>query len=93
MNDEQKNAVRLIKTCRGQLDGIINMIESGRYCIDISNQLMASQSLLKKAQKNIIHQHLNHCVADALESGSKEEAHKKSEEISELIGKLLEGER
>ena len=40
MNEERCQALRLLKTARGQLDGIIKMIEEERYCIDISNQIL-----------------------------------------------------
>ena len=38
-----------LKTARGQIDAVIKMIEDERYCIDISNQLLAIQSLIKNA--------------------------------------------
>ena len=40
-----------LKTARGQLDGIVNMVEDDRYCIDISNQLLATQAILNKVNK------------------------------------------
>ena len=49
MTEERKNALKNLKTCKGQIEGIIKMIEDERYCIDISNQIMASISILKKA--------------------------------------------
>ncbi len=91
MNSEKAQAVKLIKTARGQLDGIIRMIEEGRYCIDISNQLMASTSLLKKAQKHILKQHLDHCVMSAVLSSDKKNAEEKTAEINEIISKLIDG--
>ena len=39
MNDERKKALQSLKTARGQIEGIIKMIEDDRYCIDISNQI------------------------------------------------------
>ena len=37
---KDKGAVeQLLKTARGQLDGVLRMIEEDRYCIDVSNQL------------------------------------------------------
>jgi DNA-binding FrmR family transcriptional regulator len=38
-----------LKTSKGQIEGIIKMIEEGRCCMDISNQIVEAQSLLKKA--------------------------------------------
>ena len=37
---------RLLKTARGQLDGILRMVEEDRYCLDISQQLMATEAIL-----------------------------------------------
>ncbi|MDY3745334.1 MAG: metal-sensing transcriptional repressor, partial [Lachnospiraceae bacterium] len=49
MQADKTKVTRLLKTARGQLDGILNMIENDRYCIDISNQIMAAQAILTKA--------------------------------------------
>ena len=39
----------LLKTARGQVDGILRMVEEDRYCIDVSKQVLATIALLKKA--------------------------------------------
>ncbi|WP_035293674.1 MULTISPECIES: metal-sensing transcriptional repressor [Clostridiaceae] len=85
MNIERKQAMQLLKTARGQIDGIIKMIEEGRYCIDISNQLVAASSLLKKSNNLILKQHLNHCVKDAFLNNSGEE---KVDEIIKVLEKI-----
>ena len=82
MNQEQQQAVRAMKTARGQIDGIIKMIEDGRYCIDVSNQILASSAMLKRANLLILKQHMNHCVLEATEHGHG------SEKIDEVIGIL-----
>lgn len=86
MNDERKKALQSLKTSKGQIEGIIKMIEDGRYCIDISNQIIASQSLLKKANVLILKQHFNHCVKDAFINNTGEE---KVDEIIDLLSKLM----
>lgn len=48
MNAEKEKAMQQLKTARGQIDGILKMIDEGRYCVDISNQIIAVQSLLKR---------------------------------------------
>ena len=45
---------RLLKTARGQIDGILKMVEEDRYCLDISSQIMAAQSILKKANRMVL---------------------------------------
>ena len=82
MNNEQKQAVRSLQTSRGQIEAVIKMIEEGRYCIDVSNQILAAESLLKKANRLILKQHMNHCVKEAFEHGSG------SEKIEEIMGIL-----
>lgn len=91
MNEDKKKALKYIKTAKGQLEGIEKMIEEGRYCIDISNQLMASLGLIKKAQKHILKQHLDHCVLNAAMSNDINEKQEKTKEISDLVEKLLGG--
>ena len=46
MTPEREKALKNLKTAKGQLEGIIKMIEEERYCIDISNQILASTALL-----------------------------------------------
>ena len=65
MQAEQKKIIRLLKTARGQMDGILRMVEEDRYCIDISQQLMATEAILNKINKEILAAHLKHCVAQA----------------------------
>ena len=86
MKANKSQVTRLLKTARGQIDGILKMIEDDRYCIDISNQLMATQAILKRANKEIIGAHMKHCVHDAIES---QDADKKIEEMIGIIDQLL----
>jgi len=87
MNTEQKKALQALKTCSGQIDGIIKMIEDGRYCIDISNQILAAEANIKRANKLILAQHISHCVSDAMEDEENKEV--KLNEIKDIISKLL----
>jgi DNA-binding FrmR family transcriptional regulator len=86
MNNEQKKALQALKISKGQVEAIINMIEEGRYCIDVSNQIMAAQSLLKKANLLILKQHMNHCVKEAFEKGNGDE---KVDEIINILSKVI----
>lgn len=90
MNKDRKLALTQLKTAKGQLDGIIKMIETGRYCMDISNQILSSQALLRKAQKHILVQHMQHCVLDAMNSDDPADKTQKTNEIASLLEKLLE---
>ena len=86
MQADKTKVTRLLKTARGQLDGILNMIENDRYCIDISNQIMAAQAVLTKANKEILHAHMECCVKNAIGSKDSEE---KIQEILTLMDKIM----
>ena len=81
---DKKQVTNLIKTARGQMDGILRMIEEDRYCVEISKQILSVQALLKKANLKVIDQHIKHCVKEAFEQGNGDE---KVDEIIELIDK------
>ncbi|MCM1195412.1 MAG: metal-sensing transcriptional repressor [Corallococcus sp.] len=85
MTADKAKITRLLKTARGQIDGILKMIEENRYCIDVSNQIMASQAILAKVNKEVLHAHLSNCVLASCGEGSKE----KVEEIKQILDKLL----
>ena len=85
MKADKEKINQLLKTARGQLDGILKMVEEDRYCVDISNQLMATESILRKANKEIIRAHMSHCVKDAMENG---DAQAKIDEVIAILDKL-----
>ena len=69
----------------GQVNGVIKMIESERYCADILTQIKAIKSALKSVESNIIETHLNHCVTKAIEGKDKKTSDKMINEIKEIL--------
>lgn len=86
MMADTKTILRLLKTARGQMDGILKMVEESRYCIDISQQLMATEAILNRANKEILAAHLKHCVQEA---ASPEERGEKIDEFVQTLGRIL----
>lgn len=87
MTEQRKKALTNLKTARGQIEGIIRMLEDDRYCIDISNQISAATALLKKANMNILSGHLNSCVKNAIETGNG--SNEKIKEIEDVLTALM----
>ncbi len=58
------DVARKLKIARGQLDGILQIIEEDRCCVDIPNQIMATQALLKSAKHQILQAHIRSCVRE-----------------------------
>ncbi|MEG0178965.1 MAG: metal-sensing transcriptional repressor [Oscillospiraceae bacterium] len=86
MRADKSEVCRLIKTARGQLDGILTMIDNDRYCIDISTQLSAAESLIAKANKVILKAHIKGCVQEAITNGDAQE---KIDEMLVLVDRLV----
>ena len=79
---------RLLKTARGQIDGIMKMVDEDRYCIDISTQLMATQSLIARINADVLKAHVEGCVRCACASGDASTRDEKLREIEGVIDKL-----
>lgn len=90
MKASATSVLRLLKTARGQIDGIIKMVESDQYCMDIVNQIMASDAILRKTMKIVLHGHISGCVRDAFSGNGANEAEqeKKIDEIISVITRL-----
>lgn len=85
MKADKAHITRSIKIARGQ-DGILRMIEEDRYCVDISNQLLATQALLKRVNQEILRAHIRGCVREGLHT---DEPNPKLEEALQLLEKLV----
>ena len=86
MMADEKKILRLLKTARGQMDGIIRMVEENRYCIDISQQLMATVAILNRAKQEILSAHMKHCVQEA---ARQEERSRKIDEFVQTLEHIL----
>lgn len=77
---------KMLKTARGQIDGILKMVDDDRYCMDISQQLMATEAILNKINKEILTAHLKHCVSNVQTQAERDE---KIDELVHMLGKLI----
>ena len=89
MRADSKTVLRQLKTAKGQLEGIIKMVEENRYCIDISNQVLATRALLERTNRIILESHIEGCILDAAATGSEEERKEKIFELSNMIKKMM----
>ena len=87
MQADRQKVERMLKTARGLLDGILKMVEENRYCMDISNQIMATQAILHRVNREILQAHLQHCVRQSLETG--EDSQQKIDELMALFDKAV----
>jgi len=87
MNRYPDHSVNLVALRRieGQVRGIQKMIEEGKYCVDILNQIHAVIAALAGVEDKVLEKHFAGCVAKAVHGKSPEEKKKKLEEILSLI--------
>ncbi len=86
MKADRTKIEKLLKTARGQLDGILRMVEQDRYCIDISTQIMAAQAILTKVNREILLAHMNSCILRETDESNREE---RIAELTHVMEKLL----
>ena len=58
--------VKRLRRAEGHLRSIVDMIASGRSCRDIAQQLHAVEKAIANAKRTLIHDHIDHCLANAI---------------------------
>lgn len=61
------------------------MIEEERYCIEILTQMRAIKAALNKVETEVLKDHADHCIAQAIKSGKVTEQKEKFNELVELF--------
>jgi DNA-binding FrmR family transcriptional regulator len=77
--------LRRLRRLEGQVRGLQKMIEGDRYCPDIMIQISAAQEALRTVGRELMRNHLRHCVTHALSGGAPEQADAMYDELVELI--------
>ena len=58
--------IQRLKRAEGHLRGVVEMIEQGRACLDVAQQLQAVEKAIQQAKKTLIQEHLDHCLEEVL---------------------------
>ena len=73
--DLKEGNLRRLNRIEGQIRGIRGMVEEERYCADILSQIAAAQQALRAVGRELLRNHLRHCVARASAQGGEEAEH------------------
>ncbi len=88
MDDEQnKSILKALRTCRGQLEGILLMIEEKRNPLDVFNQILAAQALLKRAGKQVLSSQLKTSMQKAADGDNSPQEEMAT--VETILEKLL----
>ena len=83
----KKSQLARLGRIEGQVRGVTRMVEGDRYCIDVLTQIRAVRAAIDKVEQEILHDHLQHCVAHAFHAGSERDRQVKIEELIEVLDK------
>lgn len=79
---------RRLRRIEGQIRGLQKMVDDDRYCIDVLTQISSVTRALQGVAMSLLDDHLRHCVADAIASGSGD-ANDKLTEATAAVARLL----
>ena len=65
------DVLKRLKRAQGHLKGIVAMLEEGRACLDIAQQLLAVEKAISNAKKTLVHDHIDHCLENSVLEGPK----------------------
>ncbi len=54
--------VARLKRADGHLRAVIEMIEAGKPCLEIAQQMQAVEKAITNAKRALIHDHMDHCL-------------------------------
>jgi CsoR family transcriptional regulator, copper-sensing transcriptional repressor len=85
--DAKVSVKKRFNRIEGQVRGLSRMVEEGRYCIDIVTQISAVRAALRRAEEEILRDHVGHCVEHAFASGNKTDQRQKIAEIINVLAR------
>ncbi len=84
--DKEKLRNRL-KRIEGQVRGVQRMVDEEAYCVDILTQISSYIAASEKVASLVLKDHMDHCVREALEDGTK--AEEKIQELQEAVERFI----
>ncbi len=78
-------AIDRLKRIEGQVRGVVRMLEEDRYCMDILAQTRSIMAAMRKVEDQVMENHLQTCVREAMESGDEKERSDKIDEVMTVL--------
>ena len=83
----RKNSFKRLARIEGQVRGVQKMIEEDRYCVDILVQIKAITAALKRVEGELLKDHVDHCIKEAIASDDLKDRETKVAELVDLLAK------
>jgi CsoR family transcriptional regulator, copper-sensing transcriptional repressor len=85
--DIKTACLKRLNRIEGQVRGLTRMVEEDRYCIDIITQISAVRAALRRAEEEILRDHVSHCIEEAIITGNRAEQRRKIAELMDVVGR------
>lgn len=82
------SCVKRLARIEGQIRGVARMIEDERYCMDVVVQLRAARGALRVVEQEVLADHVEHCIEDAIAGGDADDQRSKVAELIDVLGKF-----
>lgn len=77
--------LKRLRRIEGQVRGLQRMVDEEYYCADILVQISSVQEALRSVSRELMRNHLQHCAAQAITKGSRQDAAAMYEELLDLM--------
>jgi CsoR family transcriptional regulator, copper-sensing transcriptional repressor len=86
VDPEVKHAIGTrLRRIEGQVRGLQKMVEEERYCADVLMQLSSVQEALRGVGRELLQNHLKHCVLEAVRASDQDQVDAVTEELMDLM--------
>ncbi len=66
--------IKRLRRAGGHLASVVQMLEQGRPCLDVAQQLQAVEKAIIQAKKTLIQDHLDHCLNHMVDGSGQNQA-------------------
>ncbi|MBS4045119.1 MAG: metal-sensing transcriptional repressor [Ferrovibrio sp.] len=72
LHQSHPDILKRLKRAEGHLRSITTMIEDGRACLDVAQQLHAVEKAVAQAKRTLIQDHIDHCLEEAADAPARQ---------------------
>jgi len=85
---DKEAVLKRLRRIEGQVRGLQRMVEEDAYCIDVLTQISAATRALESVALQLLEEHMNHCVRQAVAAGEPD-ADAKMAEAAAAVARLV----
>ncbi|MCE0734217.1 metal-sensing transcriptional repressor [Halomonas sp. G15] len=72
-HESHPDIIKRLNRAGGHLQSVTQMIEEGRPCLDIAQQLHAVEKAIQQAKRTLVQDHIDHCLDAAIGDGTRDQ--------------------